>query len=176
MKKIVFFIFINLFNLSYATSEIEKMKKTYEYILGEAIWSAVIGMGIFFSIFAIYYFTLILCLKKNSEQLFEILKMENFENRFVEKEKLSKELEIKKYKNILLFLCWVIGLIFTHITGAYPFIQIIMFCLVLKKIFYWSFPDIPQKNISIILLGFFVLIFLLGLGNVRLSPEFFKIF
>ena len=169
MKTIAFFIFINLFNLSYATSEIEKIKKTYEYILGEAIWNAVIIMGVFFLIFAIYYFILILCLNKNSEKLFKILKMENF----VEKEKLGKELEIKVYKNIALFFCWIIGLVFTYITGAYPFIQIIMFCLVLKKIFYWSFPDIPSKNISIILLGFFVLIFILGLGNVKLFAEFF---
>ena len=103
MKTIAFFIFINLFNLSYATSEIEKIKKTYEYILGEAIWNAVIIMGVFFLIFAIYYFILILCLNKNSEKLFKILKMENFENSFVEKEKLGKELEIKVYKILLYF-------------------------------------------------------------------------
>ena len=141
MKTIAFFIFINLFNLSYATSEIEKIKKTYEYILGEAIWNAVIIMGVFFLIFAIYYFILILCLNKNSEKLFKILKMENF----VEKEKLGKELEIKVYKNIALFFCWIIRLVFTYITGAYPFIQIIMFCLVLKKYFIGAFQIFHLK-------------------------------
>lgn len=73
--------------------------------------------------------------------------MDIFKNNLDKKENLIEEIEIRIWKNLLLFVVWYLVFIITLKLDSYPIFLILLFVNILKMTFYLRFPNIEKRSL-----------------------------
>ncbi|OFL80364.1 hypothetical protein DW261_02665 [Fusobacterium varium] len=73
--------------------------------------------------------------------------MDIFKNNLDKKENLIEEIEIRIWKNLLLFVVWYLVFIITLKLYSYPIFLILLFVNILKMTFYLRFPNIEKRSL-----------------------------
>lgn len=156
MKKISLILYLNLFITTFSKT-IEETKNSYEYALGESIWSMII-------IFPLLVFSfLFFC------EIYKELKP--YIKKYIFKDKEIKGFKIINYLNLIVF--WLFLTSITHvinkITLTYPIQLILFFAYSLKKILALIFEDVDKKKLDNFTLYVLGLLLLLSFGNISLN-------
>ena len=73
--------------------------------------------------------------------------MDIFKNNLDKKENLIEEIEIRIWKNLLLFVVWYLVFIITLKLYSYPIFLILLFVNILKMTFYVRFPNLEKRSL-----------------------------
>ena len=160
MKKLLLLLF--LFNSITYSIPIEEVKDSYEYLLGEAIWSLILKSPFFFIItLFIYYIIFYFSLNKKDYSYF--LYIDIFKNNLENKKELLREVIVKIVKIVILFFIWIYNILTIKIINIFPLFSILIFIVSIRPFFMITFSCYNKKNLEKFLFTFFLIIFVLSL-------------